>query len=139
MTLNREGSLKKWISIEYRKLNQNLVAHPLTLTELLKMDRPTALTKNDEEYLFDIDALKRLSGSLPDDVSKRLKLPMFFFKDARINDSCYIIDEVAVDALKRTNDINERYRFREKKLWISLPLAFDIQKKYLTLIQFVYR
>ncbi|UCH88642.1 MAG: DUF61 family protein [Thermoplasmata archaeon] len=137
MTLKNTGSFEKWINLEYRKLNQNLVARPPFLSDLLKMDRPAAQTRGGEEYVFDLRALKELAKRIPDHYHSNLRLPIFFYSSVNVADSCYLADETAVEVLKHTNDLNQLYRFREGKLWISKPLAFELANKYPTLIQFV--
>jgi uncharacterized protein (UPF0216 family) len=123
--------------MEYRKLNQNTVANPIRLEELLKMPKPAAVTRGGEEYLFDTDTLHRFSEKVPTDLYKRLRLPIIFFTDTRIADSCYLADKHAFEALTKSGDLNPLYRLRDGKLWLSKPLAFDLANKYPTLVQFV--
>jgi uncharacterized protein (UPF0216 family) len=137
MPLKETGSLEKWISLEFRKLNASLVRRQPTLFELLEMEHPKAETHDGEEYTFDKKTLKELSQALPEKFHGKLKLPIFFFNDTRVPDSCYIIDDIAAEALTAIGELNPLYRFRKKKLWIGKPIAYEIGNKYPTLTQFV--
>jgi uncharacterized protein (UPF0216 family) len=137
MPIKESGTMEKWINLEFRKLNQSLVRPQPTLFELLSMEVPKAESRDGGEYTFDRDALKRFAEAVPENYHKRLKLPIFFFKDTKVIDSCYLIDNTAVEVLKITGDLNDMYRFREKKLWLGRPLAYEIGNKYPTLVQFV--
>jgi len=137
MAFKEPKGIEKWIGLEYRKLNQGLVARQVVLTDLLAEAEPSAKTRAGEDYRFDKSSLEKLASLLPDNIQKRLKLPIFFFKDSRVLDSCYLIDDTAAEAFKLTGDINELYRFRDKKMWMGRPIAYEISNKYPTLIQFV--
>jgi uncharacterized protein (UPF0216 family) len=129
--------MEKWIGHEYRNMNKSLVARQVVLSELLKKESPVARTRDGEDHYFDKISLEKLASVVPEKYHDRLKLPIFFFKNSKVPDSCYMIDDIAVDALKGSGDLNEMYRFREKKLWVGRPIAYEIANKYSTLIQFV--
>jgi len=137
MPLKDTGTMEKWISLEFRRINQSLVRYQRVLFELLEMDVPALETKEGKEYLFDKKTLTDFARAVPVNYHKKLKLPIFFFKDTKVIDSCYLIDEMAVEVLKVTGDLNQMYRFRDKKLWLGRPLAYEIANKYPTLTQFV--
>jgi uncharacterized protein (UPF0216 family) len=137
MPLKSSGSLEKWINIEYRNMNKNLVARQIVLSELLQEDAPAVETRDGEEYKFDAKALKNLADKLPKEILAKLKVPIFFYFTVQVGDSCYLTDDTAFEALKITSDLNPMYRFREGKLWVSKPIAYEIQNKYPTLVQFV--
>ncbi len=137
MLLENERALHKWISRECKNLNKNLVTEQLTLSKLLKMKEPKTLTKTGDEYLFDLSTLQKLSQATPVMFHNRLKLPIYFYNDLRVKDSCFLVDEVAAKVLKSTNDLDSMYDFLNDKLWVSKPIANDIAIKYPTLIQFV--
>ena len=137
MPLNEPRVMEKWISLEFRKLNQSLVKLQPTLFELLAMEHPVAETRDGGEYAFDKKALNDFARAVPEKFYRKLKLPIFFFKDTRVSDSCYIIDNIAAEVLMANGALNKLYRFREKKLWIGRPLAYEIGNKYPTLVQFV--
>jgi uncharacterized protein (UPF0216 family) len=101
------------------------------------MEEPKTFTKTGEEYLFDFNALQKLSQMIPLVYNNQLKLPIYFYKDLRIKDSCFLVDEVAAKVLKYTNDLDAMYGFLNGKLWVSKPIAYDMVLKYPTLIQFV--
>jgi uncharacterized protein (UPF0216 family) len=138
MPLKTDSSIEKWLSIEYRNINKNLVKKQIVLNELLDMEEPGCDTKADEVYIFNKSSLQAFALAIPEKYHRRLKLPIFFFKNSRVPDSCYMIDPVAVEALQETGDLNKLYRFRENKLWLALPLAYEIANKYPSLIQFIF-
>jgi uncharacterized protein (UPF0216 family) len=137
MLFNNESAMERWLKFEYGNINKNLVTNQKILAELLKMDDPVALTKDDETYQFDSDALMNFSREVPKIYHKRLKLPIIFYKDMRVKDSCFMVDELAVKVLKHTNNLDSMYRFQDGRLWVSKPIAHDIAKEYPTLIQFI--
>jgi uncharacterized protein (UPF0216 family) len=137
MTLKSSGSLEKWISLETRAMNKNIVARQQPLSQLMEMESPFAETRGGDEHRFDRSSLENLASNLPDEIIEKLKIPIFFYFSVKVSDSCYLTDENAFLALKATNDLNPMYRFREGKLWISKPIAFEIHNKYPTLVQFV--
>jgi len=137
MLLNNERALKKWLKFEYQNMNKNLVTQQIAIADLLKMDTPKALTRTGEEYRFDAPTLKRFGKTVPQIYHQQLKLPIYFYRDLRVRDSCFITDEIAVKVLKHTNDLDNMYSFQDDRLWLSRPLAHDIVKKYPTMFQFI--
>ena len=137
MLLKNERALERWLKFEYQNLNKNLVTQQVRIAELLKMDSPKALTRDGEEYQFDTITLQKFGKNIPKQYHSQLKLPIYFYRDLRVKDSCYITDNIAVSALKHTNDLDPMYRFHEDKLWLSRPIAREIANKYPTLFQFV--
>lgn len=137
MSFKEPRVMEKWLSLEYRKLNKNLVAKQVVLSELLKAESPVAKTRDGEDHNFDKSSLAQLAQRVPEKYHDKLKLPIFIFKDSRVPDSCYLIDDIAVEVLKLTGDINKLYQFRENKLWMGRPIAYEIANRYPTLIQFI--
>lgn len=137
MLLDNERALKKWLKFEYQNMNMNLVTQQVAIADLLKMDTPKALTRTGEEYQFDAPTLKKFSKAVPRVYHWQLKLPIYFYRDLRVRDSCFITDEIAVKVLQHTNDLDAMYSFQNDRLWLSRPLAYDIVKKYPTIFQFI--
>jgi uncharacterized protein (UPF0216 family) len=137
MPLKTEGSLEKWINLEFNKMNQNIVVKHVYLGDMLKKEKPSALTRSGDQHNFDVEALNRLSKDLSELQKNLLKIPITFYFDMRVNDSCYLSDERALEALIVNEDLSPLYRFRDGKLWVSRPIAFEISAKYPTLVQFI--
>lgn len=137
MLLNNDGVMEKWLKMEFQNINKNIVKTQVTIAELLKMEVPKTNTRSGEDYLFDIEALSDFSSMVPILYHRRLRLPIYFYKDLRVKDSCFLTDEVAGLALQKTKDLDAVYTFKDGKLWLSRPLAWEISRKYPTLFQFV--
>ena len=137
MLLGNERAFEKWLKSEYHNLNKDLVTKKASLADLLKMDEPHTLTRAGNEYQFDIDALKKLGAAIPKLYHRRLELPISFYRDTRVSDSCIIAEKIVAAALQASNDLDPLYNFSKDKLWLSRPLATEIYNKYPTLFQFV--
>jgi uncharacterized protein (UPF0216 family) len=137
MILDNERVLERWLKIEFHNLNKNIVTRQVPIAELLKMEIPKTPTRTGEDYRFDTTSLQKLGSAIPKLIHSDLKLPIYFYKDLRVKDSCFITDQTAVKALRHTNDLDPKYGFRDDKLWLSRPIAHDIANKYPTLFQFV--
>ena len=137
MILKNDGALERWLKLEYHNLNKNVVNRQVSLAELLKMSKPETTTRGGEAYKFDPDALKKLGAVLPQVNHKKLSLPILFYRDLRVKDSCFIADRIAFAALQCTGDLDTMYEFRNDKVWLSRPLALEIANRYPTLFQFI--
>lgn len=137
MILDNERALKKWLKFEFQNLNKNIVTRQVSIAELLKMEDPKTATRGGEEYHFDAKALQKFSSKIPKLYHSDLRLPIYFYKDLRVKDSCFLTDHIAVKVLHHTQDLDPMYDFTDDKLWLSRPIAHDIANKYPTLFQFV--
>lgn len=129
--------MEKWLKFEFQNLNKNLVKKQILLADLLRMDVPKTVTRDGEKYFFDITSLERFSKAIPAIYQRKLLLPILFYKDLRVKDSCFLSDDIAIKALQKTNDLDPLYQTSENKFWMSRPIAHDIARKYPTLFQFV--
>ena len=137
MILDSERALERWLKFEFHNLNKNIVTQQVSIAELLKMEIPKTSTRTGEDYQFDTTSLQKLGSAIPKIFHSDLKLPIYFYKDLRVKDSCFITDQTAVKVLHHTNDLDPMYGFRDDKLWLSRPIAHDIANRYPTLFQFV--
>jgi uncharacterized protein (UPF0216 family) len=137
MLLKNDRALKRWLKFEASNINSNLVSHQVIITDLLKMEKPMTMTKNGEEYYFNIEALGKFRNTISNLHQRRLKLPVFIYKDLRVRDSCFISDKTAFSALLETKDLDPMYKFENDKVWFSRVIGHDIARKYPTLFQFV--
>lgn len=53
-----------------------------------------------------------------------------------IRDSCYLTDEIAVEALQALGALGEGRTLTNYQLWVALAIAYSIARKYPTAIQF---
>ena len=97
------------------------------------------VTKDGKEYRFSKKELAVFAEGLPDQLVRRLRLPVLFYCTADVPDSCMLADEVAAESLRAKNEISPLRTFEEGRLWISRPIAFAILRKYPTLFQMVLR
>ena len=137
MVLKTDGALEKWLAMEFQNINRNTVKAQASIAALIKMEVPRLITKSGEEYQFDAPTLDNFARSVPKLYHNRLKLPIYFYKDMRVKDSCFIVDELAGKVLQDTKDLDGFYEFKGGKLWMSRPIAHDIAKKYPTIFQFI--
>jgi uncharacterized protein (UPF0216 family) len=137
MVLKTDSALEKWLAMEFQNINRNTVKTQASMATLIKMETPTLTTKSGEEYIFDNPTLDNFAKAVPKLYHNRLKLPIYVYKDLRVKDSCFIIDDVAAKVLHLTKDLDSLYEFKDGKLWMSRPIVHDIAKKYPTLFQFI--
>lgn len=132
-----DGVFNRWMRLEMGRINDGIVAERRTLQELLATDRPASTTKGGTEYVFDAAVLRRLGEALPPECQRRLRLPILFYFDAHVKDSCYLADEIAVKALQRLGDLSAMREMHERRLWVGRAIAFSLIGKYPTAVQIV--
>jgi uncharacterized protein (UPF0216 family) len=131
-----ESVLTRWMGMEITRINDSIVSERKTLASLLSEERPAARTKAGRDYPFDRDALASLGDRFPEETRKALKLPILFFVDMDVRDSCYLTDETAVRALQLLGELGEGRRLTGGRLWVGRAIAFAIARKYPTAVQF---
>jgi len=134
--ITEESVLTRWMGLEIARINESVVAGRKTLASLLSEENPKARTKGGGEYHFSRESLAFLGERLDDGTRKTLKLPIIFFFDVDVRDSCYLTDETAVRALQALNDLGEGRRVTKGRLWVARAIAYAIARKYPTAIQF---
>jgi hypothetical protein len=122
---------------EINKINEGIVFERKSLAQLLLEDKPTAKTKTGKDHLFDTSTLKDLSEKLPKNLHDKLKLPILFFFDNQVPDSCYLSDAYALQALQTMGEISRLRTMQQGKLWVGKSIAYSIMKKYPTAVQIV--
>jgi uncharacterized protein (UPF0216 family) len=135
--ITEESVLTRWMGMEISRINDSVVSGRKTLATLLSEESPDAVTKGGGEYRFNREILSALAGRLPEGIRDTLKLPVLFFFDMGVRDSCYLTDEAAVKALQALGDLGAGRRRREGRLWVARAIAHDIARKYPTAVQFV--
>ncbi|WP_440951905.1 DUF61 family protein [Methanococcoides sp. FTZ1] len=132
-----DSILMRWVRVEIGKINKEIVAERKPLSQLLKEDIPSAKTKGGDDHLFDKKVLEVLAEQLPSELHDRLRLPILFFLDNRVEDSSFLNDETAVKALQIMGELSMLRSFEKGKLWVGKSIAYSIMKKYPTVIQIV--
>lgn len=134
-----DSILTKWMRLEMGKLNDGIVSERKSLSKLLTEERPVSRTKAGKEHVFDISELKELSERFPPDLHDKLKLPVIFFSDTRVPDSCYLNDPNALSALQILGELSEMRQMQQGRMWVGKSIAYSIMKKYPTLVQIALR
>jgi uncharacterized protein (UPF0216 family) len=134
--ITEETVFTRWMGIEIARINESVVAGQKTLALLLPEGSPTARTMGGGEYHFNRETLATLGERLDEETRKALKLPIIFFFNVDVRDSCYLTDEVAVQALQASGDLGEGRRLTKGRLWVARAIAYTIAQKYPTVIQF---
>ena len=132
-----ESVLQRWIGIEVKKMNQGIVRERKRLSVLLEEETPQSVTKGDEPYYFDRAVLDVLAKALPEDLHRRLRLPVFFYASPDTPDSCSCPDEAALVAFQALGEVSNLRTMQGDRFWVSRPIVFALLKKYPTAVQIV--
>lgn len=135
--LGDDSVLMRWMRTEINKINEGIVSDRKSLAQLLLEDKPTAKTKTGKDHFFDTVTLRNLSEKLPKNLHDKLKLPILFFFDNQVPDSCYLNDARALEALQTLGEISRLRTIQQGKLWVGKSIAYSIMKKYPTAVQIV--
>lgn len=131
--------LTRWMRLEIGKLNDGIVSERKSLAQLLTEERPASRTKAGKEHVFDTTVLLNLGEKLPPECHEKLKLPMIFFSDTKVPDSCYLNDLLALEALQILGELSNMRRMQQGKLWVGKSIAYIIMKKHPTVVQIAMR
>lgn len=134
-----EKVLRRWMSLEMGKINDGVVTARIPLHELLGMDRPRAVTRGGKEYLFDREVIERMGIALPGDLCLTLKLPIIFYFDVEVSDSCMLADAFALAALQDMGDLSLERQMEGGRIWVGRAIVFALVRKYPTAIQIMMR
>ncbi|MDD1661568.1 MAG: DUF61 family protein [Methanomicrobiales archaeon] len=134
--ITEEPVLSRWMGMEIARINDSIVSGRRTLAALLAEEDPTVRTKGGGEYRFSRGTLAALGERLDEGTRRELKLPLLFFFDVDVRDSCYLTDEAAVRALQALGDLGAGRRLTDGRVWVSRAIAFSIAQRYPTAVQF---
>ena len=109
--------MRRWLALEYSTLNSALVTKRKTLSELLDMDEPKIITRNEKEHRFDVNTLFRIADVLSNEQKSKLKIPITFHSDVNVEDSLYIDDELAVLVLMNLDLLQIRRKRETSVQW----------------------
>ena len=137
--ISDESVMRKWMGLEMKKINEAIVADRKTLSVLLSEESPSSKTKGGDVYTFDLSVLEKMKEKLPMDIRDRLRLPILFYFDSTVPESCFLSDETAVRALQELGELSRLRSVTEGKVWVGKPIAFSIVAKYKKAVQIVMR
>ncbi len=137
--MSDDSILMRWMRVEIGKINEGIVSERKSLAHLLEEDMPTARTKTRNEHVFDKSVLKEISTKIPLNLQHKLRLPLVFFSDIQVPDSCYLNDPLALETLQRLGELSEMRLMQQGKLWVGRSLAYTIMKRYPTVVQIAMR
>lgn len=135
MPLDSEGSLRRWMQIEYRNINAGTVTRRRKLADLLREDVPSCEAKDGSSYRFNRKALVDFATSLTDDEKERLRLPITLTFNTKLADHCYIADELASRILRKLENFGPAYQYEDGRMWLPASLGLHLTRKYGTIIQ----
>ncbi|NYT21590.1 MAG: DUF61 family protein [Methanomicrobiales archaeon] len=134
-SVSDDSVLMRWMALEMGKVNDGVVARRRRLSELLTEARPSSVTRDGSEFTFDRGVIKMLGENLPRTIHPRLKLPVIFFFNSTVPDSCLLTDEVALEALQILGELSRFREFSGGKLWVGRAIVYAIMRKYPTAVQ----
>lgn len=134
-----ESVIRRWMSFEMGKINDGVVAERMPLSRLLEMERPTAVTRGGREFIFEKEVVRRLGAVLRESLHPLLRLPVVFYFDMEVADSCMLVDEIALAAFQELGDLSRDRRMDGGKAWVGRALVFGLVRKYPTAVQIMMR
>ena len=132
-----DSALMRWMRTEINKVNESIVSERKSLSQLLLEEKPTAKTKTGKDHFFDTTTLRNLGEKLPKNLHDKLKVPILFFSDNKVPDSCYLNDAYALEALETLGEISRLRAMQQGRSWVGRSIAYSIMKKYPTVVQIV--
>jgi hypothetical protein len=119
------------------RINEGLVIERKTLSQLLNEGTPFAMTRGGKQHFFDKKSLDSLGVQLPEEWHHLLRIPVLFYFDMDVPDSCYLVEETAVHVLQMLGEISTLRAPREGKVWVARAIVFALMRKYPSIIQIV--
>src|SRR5512139_2042674 len=137
--LSDESVLRKWMAIEMGRINDGVVVERPRLLTLITSDRPRAVTRGGKEYCFDRDTIHLLDEKLPPGLKAALKVPVIFYFDSNVADSCFLTDGVALECLQVLGELSRMRTMNEGRLWVGRAIVYSLMRKYPSFIQIMMR
>lgn len=123
------------MALEMRGLAHGLVTRRKSLAELLQEERPGCRTKEGDDYLFEVEVLRRFAAVTSPEEQAQLRLPITLTFHAEMGDQCCLDDETAAEALRRLEHFGKAYPFRDDRMWLPYALGLELLMKYPTAFQ----
>jgi len=134
-----ESALWKWMSLEMRKINEGIVHTRIPLSTLLDMERPVSSTRGGQEFRFDRGVLERIGSMIPPSLAKRLRLPVIFYFDMDVPESCFLTDRVALEALQEMGELSRERVMDGDSITVGRAIVFSLIRSYPTAFQIMMR
>lgn len=134
-----ESALRRWMGLEMRRINEGVVTARVRLSDLLVMEKPVAVTKGNREHRFDREVIQKIRRALPEDLCRDLRLPIIFYSDMEVSDSCMLADSAAFSAFQEMGDLSRQRQMEGGRVWVGRALVFALLRKYPTAIQIMMR
>ena len=132
-----ESVISRWMGLEIAKINEGVVTQRKSLFVLLTEKDPVSVTRKGDTYHFDPSVIATLGNALPEDLQRRLRLPVLFYASPDTPGSCSCADETALTALQHLGEVSTLRTSDKGRFWVSRPIAYAIMKKYPTAVQIV--
>jgi uncharacterized protein (UPF0216 family) len=132
-----ESVLTRWMGLEVAKMNEGLVTQRRPLYVLLAEKEPVSVTKKGDTYHFDPSVIRALGSALPEDLQRKIRLPVLFYISPDTPGSCSCPDEAALAALPVLGEVSTLRTFTGDRFWVSRPIVYSIMMKYPTAFQVV--
>jgi uncharacterized protein (UPF0216 family) len=104
---------------------------------LLAEKDPVSNTRKGDTCYFDPSVIATLGKALPEDLQRRLRLPVLFYASPDVPDSRMCPDEMARAALRQLGGVSTLHTFEGGRFWVSRPIAYAIMKKFPRVVQIV--
>jgi uncharacterized protein (UPF0216 family) len=134
-----ERVLTKWMALEMGRINDGVVAERRRLSDLLQEENPSAVTRKGKEYAFDQTMLRQLGQRLPEKFWSRLSLPVIFYFDSQVADSCLLTEPTALEAFQILHELSDLRTMTGGKLWVGRAIVYSLMTRYPTMIQIMMR
>jgi uncharacterized protein (UPF0216 family) len=132
------GALKKWLSLEAKGMHDGLVTKRKSLKVLLEEEGPSCTTRSKRKHVFDKNVLKTIAKHLPTDRHSQLLLPINIYVDLKVENQCYVEDELAASVLGEMEGFGKAYKFRKGRMWLPMSLTAELAAKYKAAIQMIF-
>lgn len=137
VSFTNESVLMKWMKLEIGRMNQGTVSERKVLYLLLKEKTPSTMIRAGTAYYFDTAALQRFGNHIPEQVQRKLAVPISFFFDIDVRNSYALNDTVAVEAFQWLGELSPLRELRNGRLWVAKPIVYALIRKYPSLVQIV--
>ena len=127
------------MAIEMGRINDSVVVERPRLLTLITSDRPRSVTRGGKEYYYDRDTIHLLDEKLPPGLKGALKVPVIFYFDSNVADSCFLTDGVALECLQVLGELSLMRAMNQGKLWVGRAIVYSLMRKYPTVIQIMMR
>ncbi|MCQ8894676.1 MAG: DUF61 family protein [Methanolinea sp.] len=133
--MDDESALRRWFGLEMRRINEGIASGRVPLRDLLQMEEPQTVTRGGMLYRFRRETLEKIASRLPRDLHGKLRLPVIFFLDIDVPDSCFLTDPVALEALQAMGELSSERKMEGGRVFIGRAIVFALMRSYPTAVQ----